>query len=297
MTDDTKSFLKHTIMGLLGGGAMSALYAMHSAQKEKPGDPEFKQDEIVVPLSRRNFLKAVRPERLNGTRPAKKKEDKAIPEISDQDVATMSPKDMAALKRELLRKKGECKGHCGKISKVESPSSGEATVRNVAGAGSTFLRDSKGRFLPDSGTHKSAGVLDDARGTVVDNLGLLGGITSGLVLTKVISDRIQINKKKRAVEESRKRYADALSREANDEDLPYYSKTASDRSFVGSTLGTIGLAGIAATGIAGLVMYRIMENRRIAEEKAKDKDLAKYPTDKSVRFRFPQVPGKSGLNL
>jgi hypothetical protein len=117
------------------------------------------------------------------------------------------------------------------------------------------------------------------------------------VLTKVISDRIQINKKKRAVEESRRRYADALSREANDEDLPYYSKTASDRSFVGSTLGTIGLAGIAATGIAGLVMYRIMENRRIAEEKAKDKDLAKYPTDKSIRFRFPQVPGKSGLNL
>lgn len=292
MTDDTKSFIKHTIMGLLGGGAMSALYAMHSAKKDSAKDPEFRPDEIVVPLSRKNFLKAVRPERLGGVTAssAAAPKKKSAPKVTDQDAATMSPRDMAALKKELLRKKGEC-GHCGKVSEVEHPTSGETTVRNVAGAGSTFLRDSKGRFLPDSGTHKSAGVFSDAYDTLVDNIGLVGGLTSGIVLTKVISDRIQINKKKRQVEQSRRRYADALSREVNDEDLPYYSKTAADRSMAGSLMGNVALLGLATTGVSGLVMYRIMENRREREEKAKDKDMSKYPPDKSIRFRFPQVPG------
>lgn len=295
MTTDTKSLLKRTILGLLGGGTVSMLYAMNNAKKEQSDDPEFRQDEIAVPLSRKNFLKAVRPDTLRGS--SGKKTGKSAPGIAEQDVAALSPKDMAALKREILKKKGEC-GRCDKVSGVEHPSSGETTVRNVAGAGSTFLRDSKGRFLSDSGTHKSAGVLDDAKGTIVDNIGLLGGLTSGLVLAKVISDRVQINKKKRMVEESRKRYVDALAREANDVDLPYYtSKSAEDRSLAGSTLGLAALTGIATTGLAGLVMYRIMENRRIAEEKAKDKDLAKYPTDKTIRFRFPRVPGKSDANL
>lgn len=291
MTDTTKAFLKNTILGLLGGGAASALYAMHSSKKDSTPDPDFKKDEIVVPLSRRNFLKAVRPERFGGAAlPVDTAEE---PQVSDADVGKMSPKDLAALKKALLRKKAECSGSCGgkcsKLKKLVTPSSATSPVRHVVGAGSTFSRDKKGRFKADAASTKTAGVMSDAGEVMLNNAGLLGGLATGMVAVKMVSDRILVNKKKRQVEEARKRYVDALSREVNDEDTPYYSKSADDHGLFGTTLGWAGLAGLAASTTAGIVMYRIMENRRKEIEKAKDKDLAKYPLDKSIKFGFPRT--------
>lgn len=284
MTDSTKSLLKSTILGLLGGGAVSALYAINNSKKEQAAESEFKENEITVPLSRRNFLKAVRPERFNPKATAKPKSD-TEPKVQIPDTSTMTPKDLASLKKALLRKKASSK--CSsKIKEVTSPSSHETPVRNIAGAGSTFLRDEKGRFKAD--LDKKAGILDDASGTISDSVGMIGGLTAGLALTKMISDRIQINKKKKQVEAARKRYVDSLTKEVNDEDLPYYNKAAEDRGIVGSTLGLLGLAGLTAGTAAGVVMYRIMENRRKEAEKEKDKDLVKYPQEKAINFRFPR---------
>jgi hypothetical protein len=298
MTENTKSLLKSTILGLLGGGAVSALYSLNSQKNESSSDPEFVQDEIKVPLSRRNFLKAVRPERILGSTRLKKitSEDQ---NIQIPDTSTMSPKDLAALKKSLLKKKADSCGS-SKIKNVTSPSSHESAVRNIAGAGSTFLRDKKGRFKSEDNIGKEAGIisgtfnkltggsLDDAGATFNDSLGLIGGTAAGLALTKMISDRIMINKKKKQVEEARRIYVDKLSKEVNDEDLPYYNKTAEDRGLVGSTLGLLGLTGLGIGTTAGIVMYRIMENRRKAIEKEKDKDLSKYPTEKTINFMFPK---------
>ena len=95
-----------------------------------------------------------------------------------------------------------------------------------------------------------------------------------------------LNKKKKQVEKARARYADAIANEVNDEDTPYYKK-ASDDSLLGSTIGLLGLAGLMTGSAAGVVMYRIMENRRKAAEKEKDRDLYRYPTDKAIKFKFP----------
>lgn len=298
MTDTTKSFLKRTILGLIGGGAVSALYAMHNSKKSKEGDPDSAKDEIVVPLSRKNFLKAVRPERLSGGVPTPSSDEPAAagPAIAAEDLAAMSPKDLASLKKALLRKKAECSGgdkcgkhgRCGKVSRLVSPASGTVPVRHVAGAGSTFQRDDKGRFVSD-GSSKTAGVLDDAGAVLADNIGLLGGTAAGMVVAKMVGDRILINKRKRQVEKARKIYADAIASEVNDEDAPYYRKTAGDRGMFGSALGYLSLAGLATGTAAAAVMYRVMENRRKEEEKAKDKDLSRYPAEKSIRFSFPDA--------
>lgn len=287
MTSDTKSLLKSTILGLLGGGAVSALYSLNSNKDELSSDPEFMKDEITVPLSRRQFLKAVRPETLKAR--SGKKPSNEQPSLQIPDTSKMTKNELASLKKQLLRKKAveECSS---KIKSVTRPSSHEAPIRNVSGIESTFIRDKKGRFKSEDATKKEAGVLDDASGTIRDSLGLMGGTAIGLAVTKMISDRILINKKRKQVEAARKKYVDSLAREVNDEDLPYYTKKASDRGTIGSTLGLLGLTGITLGTTAGIVMYRVMENRRKLAEKEKDKDLSKYPLDKTINFTFPKDP-------
>jgi hypothetical protein len=293
MTENTKSFIKSTILGLLGGGAASAIYAMNNTGKGDKSESE--SDEITIPLSKRHFMKSVRGSRSGTKGPS----DDAVPQV---DAASMSPKDLAALKKALLRKKASDK--CLKIGKTETVSRGEIPVRRIAGAGSTFPRDAKGRFVAE----KDAGVVDtalsgvgkalksvfgdtlsDAGGVMADSIGLIGGTAVGLAAVKAVGDRILVNKRKKQVEKARERYIESLSREVNDVDAPYYSKTAADRGFLGSALGLMGMAGLVTSTTAGIVMYRIMENRRKAIEKAKDKDLASYPKEKIIKFKFPNA--------
>ena len=302
MTENTKTLLKHTILGLLGGGAFSAAYALNNIDNNNATDQDSRTDEITVPLSRRQFMKAVRPK---GRDSAKRKEK--TPAVNTEDLQSMTPRDLAALKKSLLNSKSASCCSKSKPAKVTGPVAAERPVKHVAGAESTFLRDKKGRFSSDEKSEKSAGVvddivntvgrgvghvfgdtLDDAGSTLLNGAGLVGGLTTGMIATKLIADRILVNKKKKQVEAARKRYVDTLANEVNDEDTPYYKKTAEDKSMLGSTLGVLGLAGLMTGSAAGVVMYRIMENRRKAAEKEKDKDLAKYPTDKTIKFRFPE---------
>lgn len=298
MTSDTKSMLKSTILGLLGGSAISALYSLNSHNKERKLDSEFTENEINVPLSRKNFLKAVRASRFSKNKEPKIDDIAPVLAVNDSDISSMSPKDLASLKKSLLRKRANCDKSV-KVKNIEKPTSFESKIRNIVGAGSTYMRDKKsGRFVsPDDDLSKRAGVFNDAAGTLKDSVGSIGGLVAGLAITKMISDKILINKKKKQVDKARKRYVDALTNEVNDDDLPYYSKTASDRGTVGSVLGLLGLAGLATGTAAGVVMYRIMENRRKEMEKEKDKDLAKYPLDKSINFRFPKGTTKSDASF
>lgn len=283
MTDNTKSLIKSTILGLLGGGTASALYSLHSAKKETKSDPEFKEDEIVVPLSRRNFMRAVRSDKQKQDKPKQESKDLG----AKKDYASMSQKDLMSLKKSLLRKNASC---CSKGLKITTPSSAEMKIKNISGAGSTFARDKKGRFISESSIGKKAGILNDASATFNDSVGYIGGTAAGMVLLKMVSDRVLINKKKKQVEAARRRYVDALNKEVNDDDVPYYNrKTAEDeRGLLGSSLGLLKLTGYATGLTAAAVIYRIMENRRKAAEKEKDKDLSKYPREKVVNYRFPK---------
>ena len=273
MDTNTKAILKKTILGLLAGGAVSAAYSMSSDKKKKKTDTEFGENEIVVPLSRKNFMNAVRKDAPAESTPK---------ETAKSDVSAMSPYDLAALKRSLISKRAAA----SKIKDVNGPVSETTPIRNVKGVGSTFTRDkSSGRFAPAT---KKAGVFEDAGATMKENAGLVGGFATGLVAMKMVSDRIKINKMRRQVEDSRRKYVDMLSKEVNDDDTPYYSKRAEDRGATGTALGYFGLTGGAAAVVGGAIMYRIMENRRIKAEKAKDEDSSKYPKDKSVMFRFPK---------
>lgn len=307
MTDSTKAILKNTLVGLLGGGVASAIYALNNREKAKSSDQDSVNNEITVPLSRRLFMKAVRP-RTHKTEPkpdsSSKKETRTGTSV--QDVSKMTPQELMLLKKSLLRSK-TASAKCNKAKFITAPVSAERQVRHVAGAESTFARDDKGRFSTDK--EKKAGVVDsvvngvtgvmhgifgdtleDAGVTIAKKVGLVGGAAAGLAASKMIMNRILVNKKKKQVEAARKRYVDTLSAEVNDEDAPYYKKSAEDTSRMGSLLGLLGVTGLGAGTAAGIVMYRIMENRRIALEKAKDKDLAKYPIDKIVKFRFPKDP-------
>lgn len=289
MTENTKSLIKSTILGLLGGSTATMLYALKNRKNELSSDSEFKNNEITVPLSRRQFLKAVRPERLGGAPKIDKKETKDSVEVP-KNLGALSPKDMAALKKSLLRKgASDSCGSCGsKCSKVTTTETKETPVRRIAGAGSTYPRDKKGRFASEPVVTKKAGILDEAGSAIAENVGFVGGTIGGMAAVKMITDRILLNKKKRQVEAARKLYADAVAKEVNDDDLPYYSKSASDKSYIGQTLGLLGFAGLTTGTAAAAVMYRIMENRRKEAEKAKDKDLAKYPLEKTIKFRFPK---------
>ena len=288
MTDVTKSLIKSTILGLLGGGAISAMYSAKDNSKESPSDT--RSNEINVPLSRRQFMKAVRPRSSKDS----KSEERPSKEEPQKDLSKMTPQEIAAYKKALLRSKTASDASCkGGNTCITVPMLEEKPIRRIAGAGSTYPRDDKGRFVAEDSVEKKAlfdGVISDAAATALGGAGFIGGGIAGMAAIKLISDRIRINKRKKQVEAARQRYADALAAEVNDEDLPYYSKTAEDkRGLPGSILGLLGLAGVTAGTAAGVVAYRIMENRRKAAEKAKDKDLANYPLDKSVRFSFPKV--------
>lgn len=274
MDTDTKSLIKKTILGLIGGGAISAIASVAANKDKKPDDSEFGENEIVVPLSRRNFMRAVRGKSTQQNAESTEK----------IDTDSMTPAELEAMKRAILRKRASS---VSKVKTVNVPVTETSTVRNIKGVASTFARDKNGRFSAE----KTAGVANDAASTLKENLGMAGGFFTGVVAAKLISDKIIINRKRRQVENSRRKYIDMLSKEVNDEDTPYYSKSASDKGILGQSLGWLGTAGLTTGTIAGVIMYRIMENRRIAMEKDKDKDMAKYPSDKVIKFKFPKEDG------
>ena len=281
MTDNKKSFIKNTILGLIAGAGVTSLYNMATAD-----DKENTDNEIAVPLSRRNFMKAVRG---SGKKEEKKDTAKSVADTSD-----MNAKDLDALKRAILAKRASC---LDSVKHVSKPSSAEMSLNFLAKGDHAVTRDKKGRFVSADPSdkpknEKKAGISDylpdSANGYIGDMLGLTGGGVAGVYLSKLLIDRIKINKEKKRLEAARRRYADRISREVNDVDEPYYSKTAEDRGLIGTTLGMAGLIGLGTAGMAAMVTYRIMENRRKEQEKTLDKDTSSYPDNKFVRFTFPK---------
>lgn len=283
MTENKKSFIKSTILGLLGGGALSSLYAANAIKNSKKLD-DSEDNSITVPLSRKHYMKAVG---------LGKKEDKKESRISDEDIAMMAPQDLAALKKTMLRKNAgsnapvEIKDHTGPVSSVSG-------FRKSSGKVAAQIRDEKGRFSTEVKLDKKAGSLDEAKGLIGEAAGFTGGVLAGSAVIKMLTDRILINKKKRQVEESRRAYVDMLNREISDVDEPYYTKRAGDSSLTGKVLGIAGITGISTAGIAGMVMYKIMENRRKQLEDSADSDIAKYPADKTIKFKFAEAGKKDG---
>lgn len=298
MDTNTKSLLKHTILGLVSGGALSALYANNRRKSEEAEEAAYQdgvgKNQITVPLSRKHYLKAVG---LKKDEAPKKKPTEAVTQ-------GLQPMDIAALKRAILKARAEKTAACCKTPKkatcckAEAPQSikekttSVSTLSGFRGKSKTAqLRNPKGRFSTEEGLGKAAGIFDkidyNTRGVIRDGLGFAGGTVAGLAVVKAVSDRIAINRKRSQVEKAKRRYANMISKEVGDEDLPFYvSKTAQDRGVLPSVLGLAGLTGAGAATLSGLLMYKIIENRRKASERAADKDNQKFPEHKSIKFTF-----------
>ena len=276
MDSNTKSLLKHTLLGLLGGGAVSALYAAHTDAENKKEEQKYQEgvgkNQIVVPLSRKHFLKALG-----------KGKTETPKETPKQDVSTLNPKELSELKRAILRNKtAEAPTTIkGQTTSTSSLSKLRKNTSNVQ------LKDSKGKFATAARLDKQAnGFFKDIKGTMADGLGLAVGTTTGILAVKALSERIAINRKKKQIEQAKRNYANMINKEVNDEDEPYYHKAAEDRGILGQAAGIAGLTGIATAGLSGLLIYKIMENRRKASEAAADKDSTKYPAGKTIKFKF-----------
>lgn len=276
MDSNTKSLLKHTLLGLLGGGAVSALYAAHTDAENKKEEQKYQEgvgkNQIVVPLSRKHFMKALGKGKTETTKEAPK-----------QDVSTLNPMELAALKRAILRNKtAEAPTTIkGQTTSTSSLSKLRKNTSNVQ------LKDSKGKFATAASLDKQAsGFWKGTKGTIADGLGMAVGTTTGILAVKAISERIAINRKKKQVEQAKRTYANMINKEVNDEDEPYYSKAAQDRSIPSQVAGITALTGVATAGLSGLLIYKIMENRRKASEAAADKDSTKYPAGKTIKFKF-----------
>lgn len=306
MDTNTKSLLKHTILGLVSGGALSALYANNRRKSDEAEEAAYQdgvgKNQITVPLSRKHYLKAVG---LKKDEVPKKKPTEAVTQ-------GLQPMDIAALKRAILKARAEKTAACCKTPKkatcgaapkkatcckAEAPQSIKAKTTSVSTLSGfrgkskiAQLRNPKGRFSTEEGLGKAAGIFDkidyNTRGVIRDGLGFAGGTVAGLAVVKAVSDRIAINRKRIQVEKARRRYANMISKEVGDEDLPFYTKTAQDRGVIPSVLGLAGLTGAGAATLSGLLMYKIIENRRKASERAADKDNQKFPERKSIKFTF-----------
>jgi len=277
MDINKKSLLKNTIIGLLSGGALSALYTLNKSKEDEQNSKALTKDEITVPLSRRNFMRAV----------GKSTGEKSVPDTKDMtDISALTPQELAALKKSLLRKKAASPT---KIEEKTGPASSASTVRKSKTTSYATLRNTKGRFSTEKDLSKIAGITEDAAGTMMDTAGGVGGFFAGMTAIKYIADRIMVNRKKQQLEKSRRTYVDMLNKEVNDNDEPYYRKAAADRSLTGTALGLAGLAGIGTMGVAGMVVYRIMENRRKEEEKLLDKDLSRFPSEKTIKYKFASI--------
>ena len=278
MNKDTKSLIKHTLLGLLGGGAISALYAASEDAEDKKEEQKYQEgvgkNQIVVPLSRKHYLKALGTQSQT---PRKKEEPK-------RNVGTLGPMELAALKRSILREKAA--EAPVSIKSKTSPSSSLSKLRKNTSSMQLKGKDGKFASSSDFGKQASDGFLSGTAGTIADGLGTAVGMTTGLLAVKALANKIAINRKKRQIEKARREYANLINKEVNDDDEPYYSKSAQDRSLMSQATGILGLTGIATASLSGLLIYKIMENRRKAAESAADKDTARFPTGKTIKFKF-----------
>ncbi len=299
MDADKKSFIKSTIMGILGGGSAAAIYALNKAREDEKEDKEYREgvgkNHIIVPLSKKRFMTAVRSKNKSkdNSEYSSNNDAEKVDKSEPIDVSMMSPRDIALLKKTILNKRGSCKSVAPtEIKEKTSPVSMTSGIRKNSKKSDALIRDKKGRFASAESLGKQAGVIDDANGIAADFAGFVGGATLGSLSLKMLVDKILVNRKKRQVAYAKRTYANMINKEVNDEDEPYYTsrtKSAADhRSFLGEALGLAGVAGVATTGLTAMVVYKVLENRRKEAERKADEDVSKYPIDKSIQFKFAE---------
>ena len=324
-----------TLLQILAGTTLtgSALAALTSLAKKphKEGNTTDNHS-IYIPLSYRNMSRVVRSSRAKrgkGDRkqleyadvkllPAPDTVETALRTSGVDSVEDLSDKDIASLKRQLLKgasdcaSKTECDTHkeeskennlkqeaevssCNEVKHVNAPVFEEAVI----GQNGSQPRDSSGRFTSNPFSEKKA--QDQSRGwwgtfwgnpiddsTRVANYMILGslGLVGGAYVTKKIFDKIQLSREEARLEQARRRYADAVTKELNDVDIPYYTSLKGTRSskqlkaaeaiktadrnrptgLVGQGLGFLLGAGALGAGTAALLTYKILQNRYDEQE-------------------------------
>lgn len=281
MTNNEKKVLKNIILGLLGGSAVASLYSMYQARKltnDADGESsENKKNKITVPLSKEHFMKSVgkgadKDQRLIGN-----KEVLALP-----DYSSMTPADLAAYKRQLLKGASASKKENNqvKVNKTK-PVTLTSDVKVNSGKVKASFRGDHGHFASAKSLSKEAQMSNsDAR--YWSDLGLVGGALTGVMLTKKIMDRIMINKAERRVEDSKKEYARMVNRNID----KYAQAEDTPESFLEKYIGRGRAIGLGTSILTGLVAYQLMENRRKAKMKESNKDDSRYPAEKTINFKM-----------
>ena len=324
-----------TLLQILAGTALtgSAVAALTTLAKRpyKEGNTTDSHS-LYIPLSYRNMSRVVRSSRAKRGKDGKKQleyaEVKLLPApnavetallTSDVDsVEALSDKDIASLKRQLLKGASDCASKTNCVaSKEESKENNlkqEAEVSScnevkhvnatvfeeaVIGHKGDQPRNSSGRFTSNPFSEKKA--QDQSRGwwstfwgspiddsTRVANYMVTGalGLVSGAYITKKIIDKIQLSREEARLERAKRRYADAVTKELNDVDTPYYTslkntrgtrqlkvaeaiKAADDNAptgFIGQGLGFLLGAGMLGAGTCALITYKILQNRHEDQE-------------------------------
>ena len=326
-----------TLLQILAGTALtgSAVAALTTLVKRpyKEGNTTDSHS-IYIPLSYRNMSRVVRSSRAKRGKDDRKQlgyaEVKLLPApnavetallTSDVDsVEALSDKDIASLKRQLLKGASDCASKvehktasgneeskennlkqeaevssCNEVKQVNAPVFEEAVI----GHKGDQPRNSSGRFTSNPFSEKKA--QDQSRGwwstfwgspiddsTRVANYMVTGalGLVGGAYITKKIIDKIQLSREEERLERAKRRYADAVTKELNDVDIPYYTslkntrgtrqlkaaeaiKAADDNApigFIGQGLGFLLGAGMLGAGASALITYKILQNRHEDQE-------------------------------
>jgi hypothetical protein len=324
---EDKTLLQIIAGTTLTGSAIAALTAL--AKKPYKEGNTTDSHSIYIPLSYRNMLRVVRSSRAKRGKddrkqleytnvkllPAPDTVETALRTSGVDSVADLSDKDIASLKRQLLKgasdcaSKTECKASNSKEESKENNLKQEAEVSScnevkhvnapvfeeaVIGQNGAQPRDSSGRFTPNPFSEKKAqaqsrGWWDTFWGSPADdstrvaNYMIMGslGLVGGAYITKKIFDKIQLSREETRLERARRRYADAVTKELNDVDIPYYTslkvtrrpkqlkaaetiKTAGENEptgLIGQGLGILLGAGALGAGTAALLAYKILQNR------------------------------------
>lgn len=326
MTVADKMRLKILAGTTLAGGALMAL--LTSLRKKDEDKDETDSHSIYVPLSYRDITRPVRESKEKRSKGESKKEaPKLLPSPASVDTALdmagvnsvedLSDKDIASLKRQLLKGASDCASKtdnqecdttkaeskennlkqeaeassCNEVKHVNAPVFEEAVI----GHKGEQPRDEKGRFTEAPLKEAEFTPFDDAA-RVVGYMGLGAlGLTGGAYLTKKLIDKIQLNREQERVERARRRYVDAMAQEMNDVDTPYYNalseKTAGaneDVGLIGQGLGFYVGAGILSAAAAGTIAYKILSNR-IEQE---NRDIYKQLGAKTPNVMFKVVKDK-----
>lgn len=325
MTLEDKTNLKILAGSLLAGGALTSLVHLLNRETREPDKTNSKT--IYVPLSYMNLTRPLRekheskkkaPRETVPLLPAPEEVSAALAASGADSLEGLSDKDMASLKRRLLKGASDCSKECAKecakeckpdtdvahnnslkeeaeiadhaeVKHVNAPVFEEAVIGHTDGP----PRDTSGRFVAKPFSDKQekqekkafsfiGDPVDDTERVTRYILSGTLGVLGGAFATKAIIDHIKQKRATEALEAARHRYADAITKELSDEDLPYYTalKAKSNRRTVkaasadeevgvpGAILGSTFGLGLLGGGLAAAITYKILSNR-VNEEEAK----------------------------